>query len=281
MEYLVPLQFKQLRVELTNHCNSSCVPCHRTTTMTRPLGYMSWALLEKILEDARSLPYPLNEVVPTGWGEPWLVPRWHEILMLISRSLPRTMMVIPTNGTLLVGDMVDRLAQVLTLKLVNFSVNAFLPSTYEAYFKLPADRMEIVERAIVRLKQLRPDIAIWISMCRESTLQSAREVELFQEKWSKYGQVQISQAEYAGVLGREPITPVLLPCRSLWSDLAVLHDGRISSCCYDADAAIILGDVMTENLLNIWHGKAFTELRQKHLSGKRAEVKLCSQCTFA
>lgn len=278
----VLIQPRQVRLELTNHCPAHCWPCHRNL-MTRPLGFMSMSLVEKCLKDIRQFPSPLTEVVPTGWGEAFFHPQWQEILMLISRYLPRTTMVLPTNGTLLVDSMADKLAQVPTLKLVNFSVNVALPATYEAYFKLPASKMEIVEKAIVRLKQLRPDIAIWISMVRESRLQSPREVELFQEKWSKYGAVQISQAEYAGVPGREPITPVTLPCRSLFSDLVVLYDGACLSCCYVADKVeeLVIGDAMAENLLDIWHGKLFTELRQKHLSGKRAEVKLCSSCTFS
>lgn len=280
VKYNTPIVPVQVRLELSNKCVASCIPCHRHL-MKRELGFMAFALVEKCLADICSFPAPLTEVVPTGWGECFLHPRWHEILMLIARKLPRTHMTIPTNGVLLTDGVVEKLAQVPTLKLVNFSVNAFLPATYEAYTGLPAAKMEVIEQAAVKLRQLRPDIAQWFSLVRDSRYQSPKEVELFQAKWSRYGQVQVSQAEYAGWPGREPITPVSLPCRSLWSDMAVSWDGVVSSCCYDAQVELKIGDSNTQNLLDIFHGKTFTELRKAHLEGERETIPLCRSCTFA
>jgi len=280
VSYATPSQPRQLRIELTNACNAHCSVCHRLT-MTRPVGYMSISLVQKVLEDAKQFPLPLQEVVGSNYGETFLHPQWHEILRLISEKLPNTALVCPTNGTLLNNGTVQKLATIPNLKLVNLSVNAFLPETYEAFHKLPARNLKVIERAAIMLKRLRPDLVLWISMARDSQLQSPKEVELFYEYWSRFGTVQINQAEFNNRPDRTPPFPVKLPCRSIFSDMAVNWDGRVTTCCYDADCQLVVGDASNDNLLGIWHSDVFTNLRSLHNSGRRGEIALCANCTFS
>jgi hypothetical protein len=245
---------------------------------------MSRELLEKCLQDIKAMPQPPAEIVPSNFGEAFLAPDWAGSLQLIAKRLPRTGMVVPTNGTLLTEANVVKLAQVPTLKLVNFSVNAIRKETYEAFHGLPFEKSyETITNAVVRLRQLRPDVTVWVSMVRSSEYQSPGEAELFVQHWGSVvgpQNVQLNQAEYSQ---RPPIVPVTLACRSLWSDLVVLWDGRCMSCCYAADAQedMVVGDATVEPLLDIWHGKRFSELRRVHSEGRRVELPTCSRCTFA
>lgn len=279
MNYTVPAQPKQVRLEITNKCNAHCITCHRST-MTRDLGNMSWELLDKCLNDIRQFPEPLFEVVPSNYGETFMAEQWKEKLQLIAKRLPNTRMVIPTNGTLLTDGYVGELCHIPTLKLVNLSINAFLPETYEFFHKLPAKNLETIKRAAIRIRELRPDITLWMSMVLDSQIQSPKEVDLFIEKWSVIGIPQINPAQYNNRPDRTPIVPVKLPCRSLFSDLVINYDGRATSCCFDSDCQLIIGD-STKSLLDIWHSKEFSELRNRHLQGKREMIPLCRSCTYA
>lgn len=278
--YSTPLQPRQVRLELTSYCNAHCASCHRLS-MKRAPEHMPWDLLQKCLEDIRYFPETLTELVPNNYGETFLHPRWYEALELICQKLPRTRLVLPTNGTLLDEVGVELLCRLPNLQLVNFSVNAISPKLYEAFHKLPATMLADIERVVLRFKQLRPDILIWISMVQDSQYQSPREIELFREFWSRYGVVQINPAHFNDRPTMEPLLPVEWPCRSLFSDLVVACDGRVSSCCFDADLELVVGDARKENLLSIWHGKALNELRNKHLAGERGSIPLCRRCTFA
>lgn len=280
---IAPAFPRQVRLELSGYCNAHCHSCHGhgAIPMSRARGYMDWGLLERCVEDIRGWPQPPVELVPSNYGETWLYPKWFEALQLISRRLSRTQIVVPTNGTLLTDGSVGKLASIPTVKLVNFSVNALFPETYEAFHQLPGQKsLETITRAIVSLRQLRPDITIWVSMVRSSEYQSPREVELFTEHWSEYGIVQLNQAEHSN---RPPLSMVKQPCRSLFSDLVVLWDGRCMSCCYAADAQeeLVVGDATRERLLDIWHGKRFMEIRRLHTEGRRGELSTCRICTFA
>ena len=279
LKYETPTQPRQVRLEVTNRCNANCISCHRHI-MTRPLGNMSMKLVKKCISNMRQFPKLLTEFVPSNYGETFLYPRWYEILELAQNELPHTQIVIPTNGSFL-SSVLDKLSKIKTLSLINVSVNALYPATYEAFNHLKSTNMDDIIDAIIRLRELRPDITIWISMAYDYLCQSPKEVELFRQFWSQYGTVQINTVSYAGVKGKEPLIPVSIPCRSIFSDMVVAWNGDISSCCFDANIEIKLGSALNSSLLDIWHGKEFANLRQIHNAGRRGEVPLCSSCTFA
>ena len=284
MTYTTPLVPRQVRLELGNHCNAHCLSCHGHSPlhpMTRPKGNMSRELVAKCLEDIRAMPQPIAEIVCSNYGETMCHPDWYELMELVARGLPRTPLVFPANGVLLADGRLELLCRIRTLALVNFSVNAYTPELWEAFHGLPARHLETVKAAVVRLRQLRPDVTVWLSMVRDPSLQSPREEELFREFWGQYGIVQMNVASYAGWPGKEPPIPVKLPCRSIHSDLVVLWDGRISSCCFDANGELIFGDATKQTLLDCWHSAEFNKLRQLHNTGHRDEVPLCRSCTFA
>ena len=283
--YTTPLVPRQVRLEFGSFCNAKCLTCHGFSPlhpMTRAKGHMSRELLEKYLEEIRTWPQQPAELVPSNYSETMAShPNWYEFLEMMARKLPRVPIVFPSNGVLLSDGRLELLCRIRTLALVNFSVNAYTPELWEAFHGLPARHLETVKAAVVRLRQLRPDVTIWISMVRDPSLQSPKEEELFRQYWGQYGTVQINVASYAGWPGKEPPIPVKLPCRSIFSDLVVLWDGRISSCCFDADGDIIFADATKTALLDCWHSAEFNRLRQLHNGGKRDEVALCRSCTFA
>lgn len=251
--------------------------------MTREKGHMTTWLFEKCIQDIKAFPEPPKEVVPSNYGETVTYPGWYEALLYLERQLPQVGIVFPTNGTLLGNGNVEKLAKVKTLRLVNISVNALTPETYEAFHGLPKSNLVGIEQAVIKIRALRPDVTLWLSMAQDPTYQSPREVDLFREFWSKYGLVQVNPCQYSNRPGRVPNPPVKHPCRSLWSDLVILWDGRATSCCFTADAQpeLLVGDATRQSLMDIWHSKRFNELRRLHGAGRRAELDTCLGCTFA
>lgn len=280
ISYITPLVPHQIRLELTSKCNAKCLTCHRSK-MTRPLGDMSWELLMKCLEDVKDFPQVLSEVVLSNYGETFMYPQWYQAMELTVKILPHTPIVLPTNGTFLTEETVNKLCLIPTLKLVNVSVNAFLPETYRKFHSIDPKAIEVIKSGITRVRQLRPDITIWVSMAYDYLCQSPREVELFREFWSQYGIVQVNTVSYAGVKGKEPLIPVSLPCRSIFSDMVIAYNGDVSSCCFDVNIEVNLGNANETNLLDIWNSSKFAEFRRKHNEGKRAKFAICSKCSFA
>ncbi|MFQ5646109.1 MAG: radical SAM protein, partial [bacterium] len=62
-----------LSIELTNHCNASCIMCPRKE-MTRKKGHMEFSLFKKIINDCRS--QPLKKINLFWFGESLLYPKF-------------------------------------------------------------------------------------------------------------------------------------------------------------------------------------------------------------
>jgi radical SAM protein with 4Fe4S-binding SPASM domain len=68
-------------------------------------------------------------------------------------------------------------------------------------------------------------------------------------------------------------------CPQLWERLVIGADGHVMLCANDEMESHTLGDVNTESLFEIWHGKKLTNAREihvKHLGTK--EIEPCKHC---
>jgi radical SAM protein with 4Fe4S-binding SPASM domain len=69
------------------------------------------------------------------------------------------------------------------------------------------------------------------------------------------------------------------PCRRAMNQIMVLWDGRVSLCCFDAEGAVILGDLNHQSLRDVYNGTIALGIRQAHHEGRRGELALCKDCT--
>ena len=60
--------------------------------------------------------------------------------------------------------------------------------------------------------------------------------------------------------------------------MSVNADGLVSSCFLDWGRKLIIGDVRTTPLSQIWNSDAMNALRLQHLEGRRCENKVCGSC---
>jgi len=241
---------------------------------------MSSELIVQILSDVSKWNEPLNEIIPVNYGEFFMRKDWLWILQMIESKLPRTRIVLPTNGALLTTEIVKKLCQIQTIDIINYSVNAYYDETYQAFMKLPPEKLKVIEHSIDEIKALRPDIAIRASMIGDPEYVTDYERDLFQLHWKERGvEPWVNSASSAG-RGKKPLRTVLLPCRSIFSDFVVGYDGKLSTCCFDASFSIPLGEY-SGNLLEDWKNPQLEELRRVHNEHKRFNYELCRGCTFA
>lgn len=287
VQFKLPEFPRQVRVETSSFCNSSCSWCHfhgDFKPATRTKGRMTRELFSAILDDIASWPKPLQEIVPTVWGEVFLNKSWAWMLMEIARRLPQTGIHIVTTGILLNDENLEQLAQVPTLKYFNASINAFFSETWERTHKVPAKHMPTAIAAVHKFRDRRPDVQVNVSMVHDPELVTELEKDLFKEYWGMFGSVTVSNVSFAGHPTRGPKEPVTLACRSVVDGLVLLDSGLVGTgCCFwNGDAAeLAIGTFPTEKLLDIWRGERLRRILELHNSGRRAELSLCNNCTFA
>ncbi len=278
LQFKTPEQPRQVRLDSTTTCNAKCPTCHRFLSDRE--GKMDKDLLDEVLEDISKWKEPLEEIIPVNYGEFFTLPDWYEVLKLISFKLPDTHITIPTNGSLLDKEKAKALCSIPSLYLVNFSINAFLPDVYEAFMGLPAKTMIQIREVVKVIQSYRPKVTLWASFIHLPCYHTEMEKEMFCNFWKSIGvEPQVLTPASAG-LGVRMMVPSYLPCRSIFSDLVIGYDKRLSSCCFDAGFKIQLSSY-TGNIKRDWRNSRLEGLRKLHNDGKRGQIELCAVCTFA
>ena len=276
LEYGVPAQPRQLRLDTTTACNAQCLSCHRTLSPRR--GGMSEELLTQLLDDVGKWVIPLQEVVPVNYGEFFILSNWAQLLNTISIRLPHTSIVIPTNGSLLDSDNLVGLVRCKTLRVINWSINAYLPKTYEGFMGLDYSVVESIKQLSRLIRYHRGEIVQWFSMVFDPLWHSEAERDMFVTYWRQYG---VPQVLCASSCNRTPLKlTTTLPCRSIFSDVVVGYDGKLSSCCFDSAFTLDLG-WYSGDLFKDWQNRQLTALREAHNQGRRQFYNLCRRCSFA
>lgn len=276
VRYEVPTYPRQVRLDSTCFCNAKCPSCHRGDRR----GEMPMSLLREIVNDISKWGNPLMEIVPVNYGEFFIRKDWYEILEEINMKLPYTNIVIPTNGSLLTPEMVGKLCRIPSVRIINFSVNAYFDESYRDFMGLDPSVIDNIRRYISNIKIIRPDILCRVSMVSDPEYQTDLEHDLFVQHWIGHAEPWLLQAASAGRPSKVPFKQLILPCRSIYFDIVIGCDRKISSCCFDADFSIDLGSYTGDVLAN-WKGKELTELRKTHDEHRRGEIDICSRCTFA
>jgi hypothetical protein len=68
-------------------------------------------------------------------------------------------------------------------------------------------------------------------------------------------------------------------CMRALDSIMVLWDGRMSLCCFDGEGEVILGDLNTQTIREIYNGPLAVSYREAHAHNRRGELKLCASCT--
>ncbi len=77
------------------------------------------------------------------------------------------------------------------------------------------------------------------------------------------------------------LQPKLIPanaCPWLWYSLSIQVNGDVVPCCRDALGEFVMGNLLTQNLAEIWNGEKFVAFRKAILTNQRA-LKLCRLCS--
>ena len=271
----------EVALELSNHCNLRCVMCP-VPDLKRKRGFMEESIFKKIAADLAGKSGFI--FLPQGFGEPLLHPLWAQ-LMTFACGMEIHPITILTNGMLLSGEKmaaVTENADIVVVTLDGSSAKTYESVRVNSSFEKVTGNIKNFLR--MRGNSERPHCVIRIIRMRDTE----EEIETFRTFWSqeigKGDLVHVSDCidwagsvEYRGVYRNRERTK-RHPCRMLWKNLTVYHNGQVSPCCYDAEGELIVGDVLSQTLREIWSGDSLRNLRTLHLTSQYKKIPICSRC---
>lgn len=276
------------QVELTNHCPMRCRMCPRTHRMSRPLGYMSREVYERIVDQATA---STSRMFLHHFGDSLMHPGIGDH---ISYASGRGIQAYLSANPVLLTEKRSRALVKSGLHELVLSLDGVTAETSALVRGRAAADVDLAERRIKTLLDVREALGsatprVILQIVRQR--QNMHEVEAWLAKWRQEPRIdRLKVKQFITWDGRdeainelrpdaEPVKPRAVVCDKPWTSVTVLWDGTVVPCCYDFDALNPLGDVTRQTLDEIWHGERVKALRRAHRDDDLAGVRLCARCT--
>jgi hypothetical protein len=260
-----------VQIEATNICNAKCVFCPRDE-MHRKQGIMTFELFAKIVDECAAL--GITHIRMHNYGEAFVDRRLVEKVRYAKQKGIKEVGAI-SNGSLLTEPVVRGMIDA-GLDAINISVDASGKEVFESTrIGLKYDKVIANIERLVRLRaeagQRRPKLIL--SFVRQN---NDADEQAFIEHWKKVAdKIHVTDLHnWAGTLHKE--SDVNYPCYRPWLTFTVLWDGRVSLCCADFDGRVVLGDLNTSSIQDIWNAEPYRKVRREHLESGGPDI--CRAC---
>jgi len=292
----VPALPVHITIEPTNLCDQKCPVCETGAgILNRPRGMMSLENFKKIIDKI----YPhTNTIMFYFMGEPFLNKDAYEMIKYAKSK--DIFITCCTNGNFVDGKkLIDS-----EIDEVSFQIGGATQETHQIYrvngslekiltnIKLAVKRKketkaktEIVLGFIIMrhneyqiadfwelVKELEVDRGEVISPC----VRDFEQGKIFLTKDKKYWLYDKNAFEKEGIL--KPKDPLKNSCWWIWHSLVITWDGNIVPCCRDPKAQYIMGNILKEDLKDIWNNKKYRVFRRQILTNQK-QVPICELCT--
>lgn len=268
----------EVRYEVTDNCNASCIMCPRDKhEHGREHGIMDQAKYEKSIDEVVLL--GAKQVVLTGFGEPMLDKRLEDkVAYAHSRGLGTYFI---TNGSALTPRRSRKLME-SGLSEMRVSFYGMRPETYNAVMQgLDFNRTLKGVLEFLRLRdEMKAETRVQISYLELPENKS--DTDAFREFWvPKVNAVEIWKPHNFGDGRdyRDRMPDMKTTCgRPENGPLQIQWNGEVIPCCYDYNNQIILGNAFEQGVLGILNGPKYRLLRHAHRMKEFGTFPYCDQC---
>jgi radical SAM protein with 4Fe4S-binding SPASM domain len=286
-----------LSIEPTTSCNLRCPECPSgLRSFTRPTGMLQDKLFEKVIDQVKG---HLTWLHLYFQGEPFLNPRFLDMVRYADQQ--RIFTSTSTNAHYLGQKQVAEILQ-SGLKQLIVSMDGITQEVYQDY--RIGGSLEKVQQGLSLLlaerkkaKQDFPRVILQFLVTGKNEHQLpalktwAKEigVDELQLKTTQIYDFENGSDLIPSDLGYSRYVPVgngewkikkkiENKCWRMWQGAVVTWDGKVVPCCFDKDAAHVMGELKSNTLESIWKSIPYFNFR-KQLLADRTQIEICKNCT--
>ena len=289
-DYKEALHFpKYFQIETTRYCNAHCPFCP-VDEWDKSTPFMSEELFDKIVDEMAHYSDWIKFVAVQRAGEPLMDKN-------IARHIAKFKAVgikkvsISTNASLLTDKKARELLEA-GLDEIMFSIDSVDKEQYEKMrvgLKYETTIKNI--KNFFRLREIiNPEMLVrvrGVSFFDLTKSGDRDELDRWESFWSKLKKPQDriymkqahswgNQVEWDGKI--PDYGWVYHPCILPWSTMHISAMGIVPLCPQDYDAVMNIGDINTQSIAEVWKNEKWTDIREKHQSGNRNDIKMCQGC---
>ena len=286
-----------LSIEPTTACNLGCPECPSgLKQFTRPTGRLDLGLHKKLLGQIKSSVFYINYYFQ---GEPFLHPNFLELIKEAKRANIYT--ATSTNGHFIGAEKALQIVDSGLDRLI-ISVDGLTQETYEKYRvngsleKVIAASMHLKEAKRKRASN-RPHLIFQFLAVSHNEHEIPEVFKLASSH--NIDEVRIKTAQLYDYKNGNPLMPKNEQysryrmqrdgtyqlkgnpgnhCWRMWSGSVSTWDGSIVPCCFDKDAAHVLGSIQNKTFKQIWKAPAYEQFRAAVIKNRQS-VDICTNCS--
>lgn len=285
-------------VEPTNICNFRCVFCPESFMEYEDIAGGLFKLAPDDFERIASQIIAIGGVQTLNFymmGEPFANRNLFDYIRIAKeRSLGRKL-ILTSNGSLLKKDHYTRLCQ---SGLDYLRISIYGPNE-DAHRKNTGSTVKLarIRENVAGLKAFRDEHGyatphIYVKMIEsDRTEENTEFLGTFQNvgdevglepvmNWNDPDQGNLSGIDSDRLQDQGYFANKKTVCPFPFYTLVIHSDLKVSACCVDWDKKIIIGDLRTQTLREIWRGEALHALQLAHLEGRRRSLPGCNNCTY-
>lgn len=278
-EPITRLLHPEVRYEVTDHCNATCIMCPRDKHVdAREHGIMDQAKYEKSIDEVAAL--GAEKVVLTGFGEPLLDKRL-ELKIAYAKSKGLSTYFI-TNASALTPARSRKLLEA-GLDEMRVSFYGMSKETYNAVMQ--GLDFERTKGKVLEFLRLRDEMGAKtrVQMSYLEMKENRVDTDRFREFWEpKVDALEIWKPhnfgdgrDYRDRLDDSKKTTCGRPENG---PLQIQWNGEVIPCCYDYNNQIVLGNAFETPVLEVLNGPKYRLLRYAHRMKKFGLFPYCNQC---
>lgn len=278
------MKFKKIYIEITNSCNFACSFCFKTERPTRFISPEEFAVVLEAIH-----PYT-NYIYLHVLGEPLLHPRFEELLALAQKT---DMQVnITTNGGLLKrkeAALIHYPPRQINISLHDAEEN-IAENEWDNYLEnVLYFATKIAATTYINLRLWNGGVASSMAFSDFCTRKISAYFEKMPEDFTKNEKdtgVKLADHIFLQTAprfvwpdGETVRNQQTKTCYALRDQIAILVDGTIVPCCLDADGAMKLGNIFTDDLGEVLNGERAQKIRNGFMNNTITED-FCKTCGF-
>lgn len=282
----------------TGICNFKCFFCPTNSENLKPeyrkyldgLKLMSMEVFHKAVEGFLELEEQIKVIYLVGTGEPLLHPNIAEMVKTLKEKKVCREVRIITNGSLLNPELnqklIDAGLDVLKISIealdeegyksisgVDFNYEKFLINIEDYYRRSRGTNCVITAKILTDALKNEEQYHKFYDMFEHiSDYQELRNIEPiwpgydFSQTNCNHESIDLSEIGYTGI------------CPAAFVELMINPDGSVSLCRKDWAGNLLMGNVKTDSIREIWYSDKRREYLKQHLNAQRVHMGFCELC---
>lgn len=255
-------------VEPTNRCNLSCDFCPQSledyedrTGKRQDMPLEIWA---KVMDEIRVM--GIRSLKLYFFGEPLLHPDIREMVRIAKTACERV--ELTTNGM--------ALSQRIARSLLASGLDYLRVSVYPTI-----SHPKNVIRNVAYLRSIRDEAELSDPYICAKVFNEAQRALMRPDYEGIVDEIAVEGLHTIGsefVNISEQVRGKQVACPYPFYNLVVKSNGDVVPCCVAWEDSLVVGNVKTQTLMEIWAGEPLARIHRLHLEGRRGELAACAQC---